>query len=583
MQKNSRFTFYFLLFGYLLTLGLMSCASKQESQKESLSHEEEIDIRFTDITQEAGISFKHESGAYGEFFMPEIMGGGASFIDYDGDGFEDVLLTGGGKWAKSKVQVVPSLRLFKNIGNTQFKETTAEAGLDVVNAYSFGCISGDIDNDGDQDLYLTTLTKNFLLENREGIFTDISKAAGVQGKAVWSTASIFWDADNDGFLDLYVGNYLVWNQDMDRNIWCSLDGIHDNYCHPNLYEGEQGVFYHNNGDGTFSDMTREAGFLGPNGISPIKTLGLTIIDVEQDGWLDLVVANDMQPDLLFHNKGDGTFEEVGTSAGIAYNQDGKPRAGMGLVAGDMDNSGFESIAVGNFSRQPISVYKALPNGIFIDNAYASRIGKPSFLTLTFGLSLFDADLDGDQDLLAANGHVFTDIQKKAPDISFKQPPHLFMNEGEGTFEDQAKKVGGVLSDSLVARASAVGDIDHDGDLDMLLSENDGPVHLLRNDTEHGYHYLRIKLEGKTVNRDAVGAVAKVYCKGSQQMQRVVSAEGYLSQSERILTFGLGNNSQVDSVRIFWPGGSSDTYGPLTADASYFLQEGAANMTIMQEP
>lgn len=571
-----------ILLSLAISLLMLSCTQEatEASSTSTSPTSASVQIQFTDITATAGIRFAHQSGAYGEFFMPEIMGGGGAFLDYNQDGWPDILLVGGGAWEKSTQQDVPSLRLWANNGDGTFRETTAETGLSAIQAYAFGCTVADYDNDGDEDIYVTTLRHNLLLQNEGGKFTDLAQTAGVQGKRVWSTASIFVDVDRDGWLDLFVGNYIQWSQEMDRHIWCSIDGETDNYCHPNLYEGEQGVFYHNNGDGTFTDQTAVRGFVGPRGIAPIKTLGLAAIDVDRNGWPDLVMANDMQPDLLFRNRGDGSFEEVGTAAGIAYNRQGKPRAGMGIVVGDFDNSGSQSIAVGNFSRQPISLYKALPGGMFVDNTYASHIGKPSFLTLTFGLSLFDADLDGDQDLFAANGHVFRGIEKKAADISFKQVPHFFVNKGQGLFIDQAAEMGATLGDSMVARASATADIDGDGDLDLLVTENNGPVHLLRNDTHSPYAYLRLRLHTEKSNRLAIGAKVRVYDhQGLQQVQWVKSSEGYLSQSEGTLTFGIGPAQEVDSVVVAWPNGTTNRYKDLDINESYLLTQGKSEALV----
>ena len=534
-------------------------------------------LQFAEVSEAAGLVAKHESGAYGEFFMPEIMGGGAAFFDYNQDHWPDILMVGGGAWEKSETQSVPALRLWENQQDGTFREVSQVLGLDQIDVYGFGVSIGDVDNDGDQDIYLTALEENLLLIFDGETYQEQGKARGVAGKKAWSTASIFFDADQDGYLDLFVGNYLIWNQDMDRNIWCSIDGVSDNYCHPDLYEGEQGVFYHNNGDGTFSDWTEEAGFIGPNGIAPIKTLGLAAMDVDQDGWMDLVLANDMQPDLLFHNRGDGSFEEIGIASGIAYNRQGKPRAGMGIVTGDLDQSGRESIVVGNFSRQPISVFKSMPGGMFIDQTYPSQIGKPSFLTLTFGLSLFDVDLDGDQDLFAANGHVFTDIDKKAANISFRQPPHFFLNQGNGTFVDEADQMGAALQDSLVARASAYADYDQDGDLDLLISENNGPLHLLRNEGENLGNYFKCLLRGDSGNLAAIGARVEVFY-GSQQRQMkwVKSSEGYLSQSELPLTFGLGTTTELDSLRVQWPNGDVSVFQNLAANQFLLLKQAKKN-------
>jgi len=530
-------------------------------------------IKFTEITDEAGLTFKHESGAYGEFFMPETMGSGVAFIDYNNDHYQDIILVGGGAWEKSVNKNVVSIRLFKNNGNGSFVEKTKEQGLDKIDIYGFGVTVGDYDNDGDDDFYVTALEKNVLLQNTGDGFIEVGEAAGVAGGDVWSTAAVFVDVDNDGFLDLFVGNYVKWSQAIDRNIFCSLDGVNDNYCHPNLYEGEQGVFYYNNGDGSFSDQTKARGFTGVGEVAPLKTLGIATMDFDNNGHPDLVLANDMQPDLLFQNKGNGTFQEVGTPAGIAYNRKGKPRAGMGIAIGDLDNSGNESIVVGNFSRQPISIYRSLPNGAFKDNAYASKIGEASFLTLTFGVTMLDADLDGDLDIFTANGHVFTDIEKKAANIKYRQAPHFFVNNGQGIFKDEAKQIGGVLQQPMIGRASAYADIDLDGDLDLLVSENNGPVHLLRNDTETNHHFFRILLKNKNGSANALGTKVTISYGGKKQTRRVKSADGYLSQSEFPLTFGIGSATQIDTLTIQWRSGEITIIKNISADHFYLATEG----------
>lgn len=555
-------------------ISISSCSENKPTKTDATltNTEAKTQIQFTDITQEAKLNFKHESGAYGEFFMPETMGSGAAFIDYNQDHYQDIILVGGGAWKKSETQNVKSLRLFKNKGDGTFQETTSEMGLDAVKGYGFGATVGDYDNDGDDDFYVTTLEKNLLLRNDGKQFTEVAQQAGVQGQAVWSTASIFIDVDKDGFLDLFVGNYVKWSQAIDRNIFCSLDGINDNYCHPNLYEGEQGVFYYNNGDGTFSDQTKARGFTGVGDIAPMKTLGLAAIDFDKNGHIDLVLANDMQPDLLFQNKGNGTFQEVGTMAGIAYNRKGQPRAGMGIVTGDLDNSCYESIVVGNFSRQPISVYRALSNGVFKDNAYASKIGEASFLTLTFGLTLMDADLDGDQDIFAANGHVFTDIEKKAANITYRQAPHFFVNNGQGIFKDEAAQIGGLMQTPMVARGSAYADIDLDGDLDLLVTENNGAAHLLRNDSKTTNHFIRLHLQATKGNPNAIDAQVSIFYQGKKQSRRVKSSDSYLSQSEFSVTFGLDKATEIDKIEVIWTSGTTSTFTKVEVDKFYKITE-----------
>ncbi len=560
----------------IITFLAITCSPAKEKKQQAVQQtlKKEIKIKFTESTKAVGLEFKHESGAYGEFFMPEIMGGGAAFIDYDGDHWQDILLVGGGAWEKSEQQNIKSLYLYHNNGDGTFTEVSKEKGLSGIKSYCFGITIGDYDGDGDDDFYVTTLTENLLFRNDGSRFNEVAKSAGVEGRKVWSTSSIFFDADLDGFQDLYVGNYIKWSQDMDRNIWCSLDGETDNYCHPNLYEGEQGVFYHNNGDGTFSDQTKLSGFVGANDVAPSKTLGLAQIDFDRNGWPDLVMANDMQADLLFQNNGNGTFTEVGIKVGIAYNSRGKPRAGMGIATGDIDNSGFESIVVGNFSKQPISVYRSMPNGLFKDIAYSSQIGKPSFLTLTFGLSLFDADLDGDLDLYTANGHVFNGVEKKMKSLSFKQPAHFFVNNGNGLFADEAKSIGKPMIDSLLARASAYADIDMDGDLDLLISENNGPVHLWRNETKTDNHNLKVLARMAEGNTNAIGTKIELYHgNGKKQLRYIKSSESYLAQSEFPVTFGLGSQDQIDSLVVTWPGGDKVLFKNIVANSFIKIEKG----------
>ena len=557
---------------------LSACGAPTEPTTAAPTAAAKNNPRFTEVTSVAGLDFRHRSGAYGEFFMPEIMGGGAAFIDYNRDGRPDILLAGGGAWAKSDDQDVAAVRLYENTGGGRFKDVSRQAGLTDVKGYSFGFSVGDYDRDGDDDVYVTMLEKNVLLRCDDGRFTDVAPAAGVAGGPVWSTAALWTDVDKDGYLDLYVGNYVKWSKAIDRNAFCSLDGKNDNYCHPNLYDGEQGIFYRNRGDGTFVEATRAAGLTDANGVAPMKTLGLVSFDANRDGWPDLVLANDMQADLLFLNRGDGTFREAGPAAGIAYNRKGQPRAGMGIATGYLDGGEYPSIAVGNFSRQPISLFTATATGAFVDKAYASQIGKPSFLTLTFGMTFFDADLDGDEDLFAANGHVFTDIAKKAANISFRQPPHLFLNDGHAGFQDYAPVHAGPLADSLVARASAYADIDNDGDLDLLVTENNGPVRLLRNDTERTGGYLRIFLTGTVANPNAVDAeLTLTTSSGRRLIRRVKSSDSYLAQSEFAVTFGLQAGESPGTLSVRWPDAADTTekFTDLKANSFYHLTQGEA--------
>ena len=533
-------------------------------------------LAFTDVTAEAGLGdFRHVNGAFGEKWMPESVGSGGGFIDYDGDGWLDVLLVGGGVWP-GHGDAVPALRLYRNNGDPgagpgqapTFAETTREAGLADLNAYGFGISVADYDNDGDADFYFTTLTEDKLFRNENGVFTDVAGTSGVVGEPVWSTSALFFDADADGHLDLYVGSYVDWSPEKD--IVCLLEGETRSYCTPQLYDGLPGRFYHNNGDGTFTDQTETAGFLP----GPGKTLGVAELDFNRDGFPDLVIANDTQPDELYQNNGDGTFTERGQLSGMAFDENGKSRAGMGVDVGVVDDTGQETMFVGNFSKEMIGVYRHIGNGLFVDRAALSQIGRPSLLTLTFSLFLFDVDLDGDLDLFAANGHLQPEIEQVQEGIGYREPPHLFVNRGDGTFEDVSPALGGVLMQPIVARGAAYADYDRDGDLDVLVTENGGPAHLWRNDLQRDDHVLRVRLEGRRNNRDGLSSRIVAVVGGRRMERRVRSGSSYLSASETVATFGLGASSRVDSLLIYWPGGAVERFADVVADQEVLVVEGA---------
>ncbi len=524
---------------------------------------------FTDITEQAGLGdFRHETGAFGEKWFPESMGSGCGFIDLDGDGRQDILLVGGGTWADS---VSAALRLYRNEGGGTFTEVTEEAGLAGIDAYALGVAVADYDNDGDQDFYLTTLGENVLFRNDGGVFNEVD--AGVAGDAVWSSSAIFFDADSDGHVDLYVGNYVQWSPETD--IYCSLDGRTKGYCTPETYEGIPSRYYRNNGDGTFTDRTQAAGFLP----APGKTLGVTELDYNRDGAPDLMVANDTEPDLLYENDGDGTFTERGAIGGVAYDENGMARAGMGVDAGVVDDTGEPSLFVGNFSKEMISVYRHAGDGLFVDRASISKIGRPSLMTLTFGLFLFDYDLDGRLDLFAANGHVQPEIDTIEEAVRYAEAPHLFVNQGDGLFVDAAPEIGGVLTDPLVARGAAYGDVDGDGDLDVLITENGGRAHLWRNDVRGAEprNYLRVSLEGTESNRSGLSSRVIAVVADVSMERRLRSGSSYLSASELPVTFGLGDRSSVDSLIVEWSSGRIDRFDHVPVNRHVHIVEGAGQM------
>ena len=528
---------------------------------------------FAEMATTAGLGeFRHVTGANGDKWFPESMGSGGGFIDYNGDGWMDVLLVGGGVWPKEKERKVPGLWLYRNNGNDTFTNVTAEAGLGNIVAYGFGISAADFDNDGDQDFYFTTLNENMLFRNDGGKFSEIGKTAGVTGGKVWSSSAIFFDADRDGWLDLYVGNYVDWSPEND--LWCTLDGKTKSYCTPELYKGIPGRFYHNNGNGTFSDKTEAAGFVN----SPGKTLGMAELDYNRDGWPDLAVSNDTQRNLLYKNNGNGTFTEIAAMSGVAYDENGRARAGMGIDAGIVDQSGEETIFVGNFSKEMVAVFRYTgESDLFLDRAASSKIGRPSLLTLTFGLFLFDFDLDGDLDLFASNGHVQEDIEITQDGITYREPPHLFMNNGDGFFTDEAPKIGGVLTQPIVGRGAACADYDRDGDLDILVTENGGPVHLWRNDLNSRHHFLRVHLQGQKTNRDAIGARLVAVADTLRMERRIRTGSSFLASLEKAATFGLGQAAKLDSLSVYWPSGRVDRFAEIKVDREVLLVEGAAQL------
>jgi len=379
---------------------------------------------------------------------------------------------------------------------------------------------------------------------------------------------VWFDYDKDGKLDLFVCNYVEWA--IDKDLFCSLDGKNKSYCTPESYKGQSAALYHNRGDGTFEDVTERAGLKDPTS----KSLGVALLDYDSDGWTDLFVANDTQPNKLYHNNGNGTFTDNALTAGVAFSEDGKARAGMGVDAADYDGSGRQSLVIGNFSNEMIALYHNEGTGQFIDEAPASAIGQASMLTLSFACFFFDYDLDGLPDIFAANGHVSDDINTVQPKVKYAEPPHLFRNLGKKKFEEVADKVGRAMQQAMVARGAAYGDIDNDGDLDVLISTNNGPPHLLRNDGGNQNNLLRIKAVGTASNRDGIGAKVTVKLTDQRKLWGMVkTGSSYCSQSELPLTFGLGKADKVASVEISWPSGRVDTLTDIAANQMITVQEG----------
>ena len=538
------------------------CASDRGAQEDADAESNVPVVAFTDITDEAGLGdFRHVTGAFGSKWFPETMGAGAGFLDYDGDELLDIMLVTGGVFDETPAEPPDAIRLFRNTGGGRFEDVTVAAGLAGLNAYAFGITAADYDNDGDTDVFVSTLFRNLFLRNTGEQFEEVAEAVGLAGPKEWSSAAVFFDADLDGWLDLYVGNYVEWTPEKD--IWCSRVGDTKAYCTPELYEGISGRFYRNQQDGTFVEESSDFANL------PGKTLGAVSLDYNRDRRPDLVVANDTQRDLLFENGQDGSFEEKGMLSGIAFDENGRARAGMGIAAGVVDDTGEETVFVGHFSGEMVGVYRHARNGFFADRAAVSQIGRPSLRTLTFGVLLFDVDLDADLDLLTANGHITEDIGEVEEGITYRQRTQLYINDGLGRFMEAAPD--GVLADRMLARGAAWADVDQDGDADILISENGGPPRLWRNDTDGG-NFFGVRLRGTVSNRDGLGSRIELIAGSHRQERYVRSGASYLSHNQQAPLFGLGTTGTVDTLRVFWPSGLVSESGPHSANQTVEILE-----------
>jgi hypothetical protein len=520
-------------------------------------------VRFKDVTSEAGIRFTHNSGRAGKKWLPETMGSGCAFFDANADGWLDVFLVNSKDWTARGRRSLPALYL--NNRNGTFTNATTGSGLDVE-LYGMGVSIGDYDNDGDDDLYLTALEGDRLYRNEgKGKFRDITATSGIRN-ANFGTTAAWFDYDRDGRLDLFVANYVQWTQKGD--LWCSLDGATKSYCTPESYKGTSSKLYRNLGGGKFEDASARAGVADPNS----KSLGIAVLDYNGDGWPDLFVANDTQPNKLYRNNKNGTFTEEGLSAGVAFGEDGVARGAMGVDAADYDRSGRTHLLVGNFSNQMLGLYRNEGNGLFVDEAPRSTVGRASLLSLAFGVFFMDYDLDGYLDIFAANGHIDEEIGRVQPKVQFKQVPHLFRNLGKGKFVETTGNSGD-LARAMVARGAAYGDYDRDGDLDLLISNNHGPAVLFRNEGGNRNKWLCVRLAGVKSNRNGIGAVIRVESAGGRQWRMVHTGSSYCSQSDMAVTFGLGADTEVRSVEVQWPSGQVDKLGRVAANQFITVEEG----------
>ncbi|MGC2708752.1 MAG: CRTAC1 family protein [Candidatus Sulfotelmatobacter sp.] len=522
-------------------------------------------FRLVDVTSTAGIAFQHNSGAFGGKLLPETLGSGCAFLDYDRDGWQDILLINGMDWPRHK-QRRSSLRLYRNNRNGTFTDVTSHAGLDLE-MYGMGVAVGDYDNDGFPDILITCVGQNRLFHNTgKGTFVDVTAASGLGKRLAFSTSALWFDYDRDGLLDLFVCNYVKWSPEAD--VFCSLDGRHKSYCTPEAYRGETCWLFHNRGNGTFEDVTASSGIFD----SSSKSLGVAMLDSDNDGWIDLLVANDTQPNKLYRNQRNGTFRDGAVEAGLAFSSDGRARAGMGVDVADFTNSQHAGVAITNFDNEMIGLYENDGKN-YEDVAAQAGVGLASKNTLGFGCAFLDANLDGWLDLAVANGHIDETVRNIRGNVGYAQPPQLFLNNEHGNFHDVAAEIGEGFAQPKVGRGLAYGDFDRDGDLDLLLTTNNGPAYLYRNDQLAENRSIRFRLVGTKSNHDAIGATVRIVCGGLTQSRLVKSGSSYLSQSELPVTFGLEKHDRVESAVIYWPSGRTEEFKDLAAGRCYECVEG----------
>lgn len=520
-------------------------------------------VHFVDCTRKAGIHFSHHTGATGKKYLPETLGAGCIFLDLDGDAWPDILFINGKDFTPHAQRTLPAL--YRNNHNGTFTDVTRGSGLDVE-MYGMGAAAADYDNDGLPDIYITALEGDRLFHNEgHGHFRDVTASSGIHN-ANFATSAAWFDYDKDGKADLFVANYVKW--DPHKDLWCSLDGATKSYCTPESYAGTPSKLYHNLGGGKFEDVSAKAGFSDVTS----KSLGVVVFDYNGDGWPDLFVSNDTQPSKLYKNNGNGTFTEEGMQAGVAYGEDGVARGAMGVDAGDYDHLGRPHLLVGNFANQMLGLYHNEGKGFFVDEAPSSTVGRSSLLSLTFGAFFFDYDLDGYADIFAANGHIEPDINHIQPKVQYREPPLLFHNQRNGHFENVSSEVGADFIRPMVARGAAYADFDHDGDLDIVINNNDGPSVLYTNDGGNRNNWINVRLSGTKSNRSALGAVVRVESALGKQWQTVHSGSSYCSQSDLALTFGLLQDRSISALTIEWPSGTRQQFKNVAANQFLKIDE-----------
>ncbi len=523
----------------------------------------DMGVRFVDTTAKAGIHFQHNTGATGKRYLPETLGSGVAFVDLDGDGWADILFVNGKDFTPRGRRTTAAL--YRNNHNGTFTDVTRGSGLDIE-MYGFGVAVADYDNDGRPDVYITALEGDRLFHNEGNChFRDVTAESGINN-VNFGTSAAWFDYDKDGKADLIVANYATWSQQSD--LWCTLDGSSKSYCTPESYKGTSSRLYHNLGGGKFEDVTQKAGLID----NTSKSMGVVIFDYNGDGWPDIFLANDTQANKLYRNMGNGTFKEEGLQAGVAYAEDGGARGAMGVDAADYDHCGRPHLLVGNFANQMLGLYHNEGKGLFVDEAPSSPVGRASLLSLTFATFFFDYNLDGWDDILAANGHIEPEISRTQPNVQYKEPPLLFRNMGHGKFEDASNALGADFQKPLLARGAAYADFDHDGDLDLVFNNNNGAAVLYTNEGGNKNNWLNVRLVGTKSNRSGLDAIVRVESGLGKQWKTVHSGSSYCSQSDLALTFGFAQDKVVRSLSVEWPSGTKQQFKNVAVNRFIVINE-----------
>ena len=526
-------------------------------------------VRYVDVAGSAGISFQHDNAASPEKYLIETMGSGCGWIDYDQNGLLDLYLVNGASRRPNTSKHALRSALYRNNGDGTFTDVTIKAGVDAEGLFGMGAAVGDYDNDGCPDLFVLGYGRCILFHNNgNGTFTDVTDRAGVGNLRKWGSSAAWFDYDNDGLLDLVIANYVDWSPE--ENFWCGDKGPGlRSYCHPDVYRGQPPTLYHNNGDGTFSDVSKRSGV----GIRPGNGLGVVTFDYDNDGWQDIFITNDQMPNFLFHNNRDGTFREIGYSAGVAVGIDGQFEAGMGTDAADTTGSGRSDLIVTHLDQQLARLYQNVGEGYFEDATFRSKISYATFHLSGFGTRFMDYDNDGARDLFMANGHVLDNIQRYHAETTYAEPKLMFRNIGHGVFENVSDQLGPDFLLPRVSRGAAIGDFDNDGDLDIIISNNGQAPQLLRNDGGNANHWFQLLLIGTRSNRDAVGARVKVTAGDLVLYDEKKGGMSYQSAQDPRLHFGLGQHSTVEEVEIKWPSGELTKLTNIKSDQILAIEEG----------